>query len=104
MLLAGIAGCAAGAALAGAIAGPTARATQFEDPPWNCKKFTKEGDGASKRHTVGSWGPGSGARVYTVRYRVNAQKCRRWPRVLYCLYLDASTLPSDRHVLFQFQS
>jgi hypothetical protein len=104
MLLAGVAGCAAVPALAGKVAGPTARATQFEDPYWNCKKFTKQGDGASKRHTVGSWGPGSGARVYKVRYRVKAQKCRRWTRVLYYLYLDASTLPSDRHVLFQFQS
>jgi hypothetical protein len=83
---------------------PAAHAAQFADPPWNCKKFTRTGYGSSKRHKVGSWGPGSGARVYTVKYSVKAQKCTRWTRVLYYLYLDASSLPSDRRVLFQFQS
>jgi hypothetical protein len=104
MLLVGVVGAAAVPALADMASGPTARATQFEDPYWNCKKFTKTGYGRSKSHTVGSWGPGSGGRVYKVKYSVKAQKCTRWTRVLYYVYLDASTLPSDRHVLFQVQS
>ena len=104
MLLVGMAAGAAVPALADRAAGPTARTAQYEDPSWNCSHFTKTGYGHSKKHTVGSWGPGSGARVYTVKYSVKAQKCTRWTRVLYYLYLDASNLPSDRHVLFQFQS
>jgi hypothetical protein len=104
MLLVGVVGAAAVPALAERATGPTAHAAQYQDPYWNCKKFTHEGSGRSGHHKVGSWGPGSGARVYTVHYDVKVQKCTRWTRVIYHLYLDATSLPSDRHVLFQFQS
>jgi hypothetical protein len=83
---------------------PTAHAAQYADPPWCQGHVRLTGYGSTKTHRVGSWGPGSGLRFYKIKMRVKVQKCTRWSRILYYLYLDTSDLPSDRHVLLQFQS
>lgn len=105
VLIAGLAAAALPAAakeLGGG--GPTARATQYAPPPWDCRPITLRGYGSSAKHRVPTWGPGSGLRFYTISFSVSAEKCRNTTRVIYALYADASGLPSDRSILLQLQS
>jgi hypothetical protein len=104
MLLAGLVGAAVpSAAHQGAAPSPRAHASQYADPPWCQGHVRRTGYGQTKTHRVASWGPG-GLRFYKIKMKVKAQKCTRWTRILYYLYLDVSNFPSDRHVLLQFQS
>ena len=103
LTLGGVVALGVPAATAKDSGGPQAHAAQWEDPPWNCKHFTRLGSGSTASHRVGTWGPG-GLRFYRIKVRVRAQRCRRWTRILYYPYVDARNLPRDRKVLIQFQS
>ena len=77
--------------------------SQWEDPIWYCHPITSQGWAESKTARIGTWGPG-GLRFYTVHWRVSAEKCKGRTRLRFYPYISAKSFPSDRSVIYQFQS